>query len=164
MKKFLSIVGIIALLGVVFLGVIAYNGFTKTNELSEEAKVFSDTVIPKIFTNWDINELNKNSDNDAIKKAGVTEEQTNKIFNYVSNGLGKMLEYHPAKDDDSVSRRTNVNVGIGKEQITSIYIASGKFEKGEAKITLNLTKNNNEWKILGWTINSPVFLNNAVPK
>ena len=164
MKSFFSIIGIIALIVIIFLGVFAYNGYAKIKNLNEEAKVFSDTVIPKVFTNWDINELNKNSDNDAIKKAGVTEQQTNKIFYYISNSLGKMLEYHPAKDDDSRSRIVNINAGFGKEQISAIYIASAKFEKGEAQIKLSLLKNNNEWKILGWNINSPVFLNNNVPK
>jgi len=50
-----------------------------------------------------------------------------------------------------------VTAQAGK-MITASYIANAKFEKGSAQITIRLIQKGNQWQILYFYVNSPIFL------
>jgi|GEM_PF-1769170 len=153
MKKFFTIVCVIALFLIVscsiFVGFASHEG----KKLDSESQQFVDNVVPKILRNWDFSELKKYYDTDEFKK--LKEDEISKFFAWSNDKLGKMLAYQGSKGG------SNVAYFNGKKTFTAKYLVKAKFEKGEADIQILLSNANNEWKILGFYVNSPAYMNDA---
>jgi len=98
-----------------------------------------DTVIPKIFTNWDANALAAVAD-----PAVYTHERMQRVrtfFGELSKSLGPMVTYNKAKGVTVIS-------GSGQDQVKSAsYDADLVFKKGSATIHIDADKKHGKWLV-----------------
>jgi hypothetical protein len=147
MKKTLIIIGILVLAGVIGVSTLAIKGAA----LDKESKAYVDEVTPKILSNLTKETLFQYS-SDELKKSAPPEEM-DKLFNMFAK-LGKFEEYKGSTGGANIS----VTTEKGKV-ITGNYRAKAKFENGPAEIDIKAIKKGNNWQVLGFYINSKVFLN-----
>lgn len=150
MKKFFIVLGSIFLavlvLGAIGIGYIAYRG----NALDKESKAYADSAIPAIVTTWSEKELLDRASPEF--KQASTIDQLDRLFRMFAT-LGRLQKCEPAQGQSLMSATTQ----SGKT-ISAQYTAKATFEKGEATIKLGLIKHGDQWQILGFYVDSPVFL------
>jgi len=129
-----------------FIGYTAYIG----NGLDKSSKEYVDDAIPAIVTAWSPDQLLKR-ESKAFQKA-TPDEQMVKLFE-VFRKLGALKSYQGNKGEANISY-TPENGKV----VTATYVGSATFEKGDAQIRMVLTQENGAWKILGFRVDSPVFL------
>lgn len=153
MKKILLILGgLIALFLISSLVLMLYSSKELPN-LSKESKVWADETIPKIITTWDVDLLIKNASPDFLKTTSA--EDLKIFFKNLSLELGTFKKYIDSRTD-----QTKVEVhGFFRKEILSNYIAAAEYDKQVAQISVTLTKEKNEWKILGFHVNLPKMPN-----
>lgn len=146
MKKTLMILGAIFAL-VIVVGVIGFVFLSiKGTSLDKESKAYVDEVSPIILANLNRETLFQYASED-LKNSASTEE-FDKIFSWLSK-LGQFQKYNGSQGQANIS----VTAKSGKK-ITGYYEAQAEFESGPAKIRITAIKEGNDWKILGFYINS----------
>ena len=150
MKTALSIVGIVFLILLVlalgFFGFVAYEGY----KFDASSKAYVDENVPAIIANWSKDELIKR-ESPQLRKA-VSDDELAALFGKF-NALGSMQSYDGAKGDANM----NVTPSNGL-QVTASYVAQATFQNGKAEIKIKLIQVDGTWQILGFHINSPLFL------
>jgi hypothetical protein len=86
----------------------------------------------------------------AIK--GTALDKESKVFHAFAT-LGRLQKCEPAQGHSLMSATTQ----SGKTT-SGQYTAKATFEKGEATIKLGLIKHGDQWQILGFHVDSPVFV------
>lgn len=151
MKKTLMILGgvfaVLIVAGVIGFSMLAVKG----THLDKESKVYVDEVIPKILSNLSKDTLFQYANNELKKSA--TQEEFDKIFAWLSK-LGQFKEYKGSNGQANIS----VTTEKGK-QITAFYEAKAEFESGPATIKIVTIKTGDNWKVMGFQINSMALAN-----
>jgi hypothetical protein len=123
-KKFLIILGGIALAAVLliggFIGYSAYQG----GRLDASSKDYVDKNIPLIVASWSKNELLKRASPQLLDAINEKPDQADRLFQGFAK-LGAMRSYDGSKGESTVSY-TNKNGKV----ISASYIANAKFENG----------------------------------
>ncbi len=140
------LLGLLVLVGG-FIGYMVYAG----SGLDKSSKAYVDESIPAIVTGWSPDELVKR-ESKAFQKS-TSDEQLMKLFT-VFRKLGALKNYEGCKGDSNVSYTSE----SGKV-ITATYLGRATFDNGEAEIKVILIQEDGAWKIQGFRIDSPVFLN-----
>ena len=152
MKKFLSIVGGIFLLIIFnaagFIGYGAYLG----NRLDASSKAYVEENVPAIVSTWSKDELQKRASPQLQDILNEHPAELEQLFQKLSR-LGTLKRLQDVKGKSNVSYTAD----HGKI-ITASYVATGKFEHGEAKIAMRLVQNSGQWQFLLLNITSPLFL------
>jgi hypothetical protein len=150
MKKFFFVLGSIffavIVLGVIGIAFVAIRG----NALDKESKAYADSAIPAIVTTWSEKELLDRA-SPEFKKA-VAIDQLDRLFGTFAT-LGRLHECEPAQGQSLMSATTQ-----NGKTISGQYTAKATFEKGEATIKLGLIKHGDQWQILGFYVDSPIFV------
>ncbi|MBE3603484.1 hypothetical protein IMX07_07590 [bacterium] len=144
MKRFLTIVGAIAL--AFFIGILALISIVavKGRALDAESKRYADQVIINIVSDWNKQALLAQASPDFARAcpAACTDalfEQTDK--------LGAMTHYLGSKG------QANINFFISNGiRITATYIARATFAHGAAAMKLDIVKKDGKWRILGFFV------------
>src|SRR5437868_1370243 len=89
MRRFLYILGLLTLVGLVGLGVVAYKG----SELDTESRAFVDGAVPAIVEHWSRQELLERATPEL--RANANPEQLQAMFEALSR-LGRLVEYEGA--------------------------------------------------------------------
>lgn len=152
MKKFLSIFGGIFLLLILvvagFFGYALYQG----RGLDASSKAYVEANIPPIISTWSKDELLKRSSPQLQKIIREKPEQLDQLFQMLSK-LGTMQSFGDIKGDSNVSYTTQ-----NGKVTTASYIATAKFENGEGRISVRLILLSDQWQLLLFNVNSPLFL------
>ena len=150
MKKFFIILGSIFLaiivLGAIGIAFVAIKG----SALDKESKAYADSAIPAIVTSWSEKELLDRA-SPEFKKA-VTIDQLDRLFRMFAT-LGRLQKCEPALGQSLMSATTQ-----NGKTVSGQYTAKATFEKGEATIKLGLIKHGDQWQVLGFYVDSPVFV------
>ncbi|MGZ4981921.1 MAG: hypothetical protein ACXWAB_10795 [Methylobacter sp.] len=152
MKKFLSIVGgcflllVLAVAG--FIGYSAYQG----KDLDASSKAYVEDNVPAIISTWSKDELLKRSSPQLLKVINEKPGQFDQLFQKLSK-LGAMRSFGDVKGDANISYTTQ-----NGKVTTASYVATAKFENGEARIAIRLIQLSGQWQFLLLNFNSPVFL------
>lgn len=150
MKKFLVVLGSIFLaivvLGAIGIAFVAVRG----TALDKESKAYADSAIPPIVTTWSEKELLDRA-SPEFKKA-IAIDQLDRLFGAFA-ALGRLQKCEPAQGQSLMSATTQ-----NGKTISAQYTAKATFEKGEATIKLGLIKHGDQWQILGFYVDSPVFV------
>lgn len=150
MKKFFIILGSI-FLAVIVLGAIGIAFVAiKGSALDKESRAYADSAIPAIVTSWSEKELLDRA-SPEFKKA-VTIDQLDQLFRVFAT-LGRLQKCEPALGQSLMSATTQ-----NGKTVSGQYTANATFEKGEATIKLGLIKHGDQWQILGFHVDSPVFV------
>ena len=152
MKKFLSIVGGIFLLFILaiagFFGYVAYQG----RGLDASSKAYIETNVPPIISTWSKDELLKRASPQLLKILNEKPEQLDLLFQKLSK-LGALRSFGEIKGDSLVSYNTQ-----NGKATTASYVATAKYENGEAKISIRLVQLSGQWQFIYFYVNSPLFL------
>lgn len=150
MKKTLMILGVtfLVVIGAALLafGYVAYTG----SRLDASSKAYVDEAIQPIVSTWSTEELLKRAST-QLRQAG-TDEQFELLFKKMS-ALGKLQSYEGSKGSSNVTITTQ-----NGKVISASYVADATFENGKASIDIQLIQQDGVWKILGFRVNSPLFL------
>jgi hypothetical protein len=153
MKKILMVLGVIALLLIIF----AAGGFSYIaimgSRLDASSKAYMDANIPTIISTWSKDELEKRASEEF--REGLTDRLTDQQWNLFLSKvkpLGTFETYEGSKGQAYIS----LTFQKGKV-VTAHYTASASFKNGPAEITVKLIQRNGQWQILSFTIDSPIF-------
>jgi hypothetical protein len=153
MRKFFMWLGIgtaalivLAVAGMVFLAI-------RGSELDGESRVYAAESIAAIVPAWSHEELLRRATPQL--KAAAKPFEVAALFNAFSAGLGKLLENELPVGSAIVS----VTAGEGKV-IAANYVVKARFEKGDAVIRVSLLKQDDQWRVQGFYIDSPAAITN----
>ena len=151
MKKTLMILGGI-FGGLIIVGVIGFVLLAiKGTSLDKESKAYVDQVSPVILANLNKETLFQYASED-LKNAAPAEE-FEKIFDWFGK-LGQFKRYNGSKGQATMLLTTK-----SKGRITAYYEAQAEFESGPATVTITTIKEGNDWRIIGFHINSMALAN-----
>jgi hypothetical protein len=150
MKKLLIVLGavflILIILAVVGIGVVAVKG----TALDKQSKAYVDSTVPVIVANWDEQELLNRASPEFIQAAQKSD--LDKLY-VMFRRLGHFRAYQGSQGQSYMS----VTSENGKS-ITAVYTAKTTFDTGPATIKVTLIKHGDRWQILGFHVDSEVFL------
>ncbi|MGX9416275.1 hypothetical protein ACWU4D_02875 [Vibrio sp. WJH972] len=150
MKKFFIIAGIVftILLAVatVAVGLLVHKG----SALDEESQKYVNTVTPEVLSSLDKETLFLFADRELINSA--TSDEFDKLFRKFRE-LGTLRSFNPSIGE------ANINFNDSNMTITGSYVMKAEFENGEAMIKVTVIKRGDEWKVIGFYIDSPIYLN-----
>ncbi|MGC9943434.1 MAG: hypothetical protein ABSE48_16525 [Verrucomicrobiota bacterium] len=150
MKKLLILLGatflVIIMLTVVGIGLAVVKGST----LDKQSKAYVDSTVPIIVSSWDEQELLNRASPEFIQSS--RKDELDKLY-VMFRKLGKLRTYGGSEGQSYVSL-TSQN---GKT-ITASYTATTTFDAGSAQIKITLIRHNDQWQILGFHVDSDVFL------
>jgi hypothetical protein len=159
MKKFLMISGVI--FWVLIITAVAYFGFIAwiDSGFSASSQAFVDKNIPIIISTWSEQEALRFSSSGLKAEASNPEKQI--LFarawkNYES--LGALKKYNGSKGQ-AYAYSSFFMGNTGKEPkngfyVTAKYVAEADFQNGSAQITVYLIRENGEWKINDFSVDS----------
>ena len=146
MLRVLVVFGTLALVGILgfvsLFGYLAYKG----TQYDKESKMWVDTEIPKIISNWDAKELVGHSSPELLTL--MSEDQAIKFMRTSHDGLGQMTKYVGSTGE------SGIHINNGSKIITAEYLTKAAFEKGDAEIEIRLIRENGVWKILNFDIHN----------
>ena len=152
MNKSLVIGGVLFLVLLTLIGSVVgyfvYNG----SGLDASSKAYVDENIPLIVSSWSKEELLKRSSPKLIELVNKNPNQLDQLFKKLST-LGAMTHYEGSKGQAYFF----VNYPQGKS-ISAKYTANAKFEHGEAEIQVQMVQESDQWQIINFHVNSPIFL------
>jgi len=150
MKKFLMVMGgIFCGLIVLFVVALIFAAIRGTG-LDKESRAYADAAIPAIVTTWSEDAFFNRASPELEKLVSVGD--ADRLFKSFSQ-LGRLKHCEPAQGQSMTSAM------LGQpRKTTAHYEAAAEFEKGEARVKLDLIKHGNQWQILGFHIDSPFFV------
>jgi len=147
------------ILGGVFLGIFvaAVVGISilvvKGNALDKESKEYANTAIVAAISNWDVHELKRRASPEF--SSATSDEELGRLFSLFSM-LGRLRVYQGCRGQATIS----VTMQEGKV-VRARYVGRAEFEKGPAEIQITLIKHGEAWQVLGFRVDSKVFLRPA---
>jgi hypothetical protein len=146
------VVAAVAALFLVFLvtvaGLIGYAAVVGP-ELDASSKAYVDEAVPRIIANWSVDELL--SRGAPRIRDTVDLEQLRAVFGRLS-ALGPMVSYDGAKGTSRMAFTPADGRVVG-----AVYLARATFEKGRAEIRVSLLQVGGQWRIQGFSVNSPLL-------
>lgn len=151
MKKILIILGSLFLIIIIAIGAMIGFAAYKGTKLDSSSKAYIETNLPHIISPWSALELDRRASPQF--KMAVDKQTIEQLFRKLSE-LGKNNSIGTPEGSSFMSYTTE-----GGKQITAKYIVPCSFENGEAVIKISLIMQNEQWLILGFHVDSPIFLN-----
>lgn len=112
----------------------------------KDAQAFIDKVVPEIVASWDEVVLARYA-HPNFYQTSPRQKVIEYFFTY--SMLGPLRKYSPAKGETM-----EIKTSSGQRYITGNYVAEANFEKGTASIHISIIKNNKEWRITAFQVNS----------
>lgn len=140
MKKFLMVVGGVALVLVVLIVALVAIVAVKGRGLDKESKRYADAAIVAIVSNWDEQALLARASPEFLKASPI--QKIDQLFPQF-RVLGPMEHYLGCKGEAFV----NVSIS-GNSLTTAVYVADVVFQRGTAKVRVKLIKRGDRWQIL----------------
>ena len=152
MKKALAIAGgilvVLLLITGGLVGYLAYQG----RALDLSSKAYVEANVPPILSSWSKGELMKRASPQLVKVLDEKPGQADQIFRKLSK-LGAMREFGEVKGESKLAYNPRDGTIT-----TASYVATAKFENGNARIDVGLVRAANEWRVLTFNVNSPLFV------
>jgi len=145
MKKLFTILGVIFAVIIVVFIIAAAIFIPRTLKLDHEATAYIQDAVPKIVTNWNSQELVDRA-TPELMAATKSRDQVDRLF-VMFRQLGSFK--HLDKPEGTVV--SSAYTGTGTVTVGS-YKAHAEFEKGEARIEIQLRRVGDTWKINGFRI------------
>ena len=140
MRRFLYIMGALALMlvatAVIGLGIFFYTG----RSLDAESHAFVDTALPAITTGWSKQQLLDRATPELREK--LKPGQLEAFFDDARSRLGALVEYQGATGGSVKS----YIIGSGTT-VSATYVAKARFQNGTATFRLVLMKRDGRWLI-----------------
>ena len=151
MNKFLKILGGIFLILLLVIGVGAAIFIPRALTLNRDAIVYIEANVPAIVEEWNSDELTKRAAPELLTPQ--VQKEMPRLFAWFAS-LGKLK-----KLDKPIGRiYTGVHAGTHTNGTWGDYAVHADFEAGQAQITIPLIRVGQSWKIMGFHVDSPVFL------
>jgi len=137
--------------------------------LDAECAAYVDDAAVAISSHWSQGELLSRATPSLARYMTVKSEEFDTLFKNAATGLGPLRRYEGATGRTLVVTTGEPTVigpgGPGKIEtdITALYFASAKYEKGSATLRFWLSKNDRSWKIDQFDIDSADLIGN-LPK
>jgi len=151
MKKLFTILGVIFAVIIVVFIIAAAIFIPRTLKLDHEATAYIQDAVPKIVTNWNSQELVDRA-TPELMAATKSRDQVDRLF-VMFRQLGSFK--HLDKPEGTVV--SSAYTGTGTVTVGN-YKAQAEFEKGEARIEIQLRRMGDTWKINGFHIFSDALL------
>lgn len=150
MKKVLIALGaiflVILILAAVGIGIVAVKG----SALDKQSKAYVDGAVPIIVAAWDEQELLSRASPEFVQT--IKKEDLDRLY-VMFRKLGRLRDYQGAEGQCYMS----VTTQNGK-RTTAEYTAKASFDAGPAVIKISLIKHGDQWQIVGFHIDSELFL------
>ncbi len=153
MRKFFYGFGIVTAVLAVVVAIGIFFVARDGNALDAESKAYVEESVTAISAHWDKKELEQRATPELKQKLSPAEVDT--LFDALSTGLGPLIEYRGAKGQATVL----ATIGSGTVRSAN-YVASARYQKGEAEIRIGLLKVDDRWMIQGFYVNSNALLAN----
>lgn len=150
MKKVFIILGVILVALLLAAGIIIGYATYTGSRLDASSKVYVDANVPPIISSWSTTELLSRASPEL--RNVISNEELSQLFNKLSQ-LGGLIKYEGATGGSN----TIVTPANGKV-VTADYEAHATFERGSATIKVRLIRENGEWALLKFFVDSPIFL------
>jgi hypothetical protein len=145
-RKFLYILGALALIAIlasgVGLGMVLYKG----HALDAESKAFVDSAIPAIAAGWNKQQFLDRAAPELRER--VKPEELNALFNHFAP-LGPLVEYEGATGEATMSYMT----GAGGT-VSAFYVAKARCQNGSVALRIRLLKRDGRWMIRDFRVDS----------
>ncbi len=112
--------------------------------LDRDSKVFVDSAIPAIVSDWDITELQKRASPEFEET--VDYDDLSQYFEMLQE-LGNMTEYKGSRGEARIALSF-----LNRIVVTALYTAKADFDEGSADIRISLIKHDGKWQILGFQV------------
>jgi hypothetical protein len=139
MRRFLSILGALTLVGLVAAAIGVGVAIYKGRALDAESKAFVDGAVPAIAATWSKQQLLDRATPEL--RASAKPEALNALFDGLSR-LGPLVEYEGAKGGTTMSYMA----GSGST-VSASYVAKARFQNGIATFRIVLMKRDGRWMI-----------------
>ena len=150
MRKYPTLLGIISMALFLVTGVAVLAIAARNSSLDLESRQFLTAAIPAIFTDWDERELISRASTDL--QAAVKGRDLDRLFAGMSRKLGSLKDCERIDGGASISMETERGIVV-----TGEYVAKTLFEGGAADIRLSLIKEEGDWQILSFRLDSDKF-------
>lgn len=117
---------------------------SKANQLNKDSKEYADTVIVRIISDWDKQELIKQASSEFT---GATNSQRLERAFEQFRKLGKLKEYKGSVGKSNMS----IDLRLG-DVICANYLATADFEAGSVKIRINIVRHADSWRIFAFNV------------
>jgi hypothetical protein len=151
MKKLFTILGVIFAVIIAIFIIAAAIFIPRTLKLDHEAVSYIQDAVPKIVTNWNSQELIDRATPELLAAAKKNDEIDRLFVMFQRLGSFKHLD----KPEGTVV--SSAYTGTGTVTVGN-YKAHAEFEKGEARIEIQLRRVGDTWKINGFRIFSDALL------
>jgi len=152
MKKAFTILGYVAAVIAVVLAIVAAIFIPRAFRLQKEGLSYVKANLRPIVENWDENALRVRA-TPALLENAKSPEELSRLFRFFKN-LGALKAL---KEPVPGNVKSGTNMKDGSYTVAD-YTIDGEFEKGPARISLQLLKSKDTWKINGFRVNSDSFL------
>jgi hypothetical protein len=152
MIRLLAYFGPIAVLAILVTGVAMVFVTLRGPGLDNESQAFVDCAIPAITATWDQQSLVKRASPELLK-ANADGKLDEDFARYKT--LGRLQAYEGSSGD------SGVHVGAGGLDISGVYFARGRFEKGNADFKIALAKSKGDWQIHEFAVESAALPQSA---
>ena len=151
MKSYLSIIGgLFIVICIVVAYYIGYDPF-QSQDMEASSKAYVEANVPAIISIWSMDALLKRSSPELLKSIGRNTNSLEQQFHKLSK-LGSMQSFGDVKGYAS-NFTTNQNLIV----TYASYVATAKFEKGEANISVNLVQSHDQWKFSKFKVDSSLL-------
>lgn len=143
------------ILGLVFLSIIAMVAIAVGFSIRQDrhAREYVVTAIPAIYKDWNFGE---------IKSRAAAQLRDDPQFNSAGPPMFEMLRntFGPLQKADEPQGSAGYGWGDGAPARGTYgdYVAHATFAKAEAELELFVVKENGEWRIAGFHVNSPALV------
>jgi len=146
--------GLILLGSAVLLGVLAIGGFAYFigMPLDKESKAAAQVYAKDVAGAWDYSAIQAHGDQELFKAA--PQEKMEQYLAWFKDRLGALVSL----GDVSGSSYCNLDLKSMSVGVTAHYLLAAKFEKGAGSIQINLIKRDDQWKLLGLNVDSPLLV------
>jgi hypothetical protein len=144
MGRFLKVFGAISVIVVVSLGLLFSVVIVKGNALDRESKTYAQSIVNSIITSWDEEALIRCASPQFM--AVTPRTQLDEFFGRARQ-LGRLKECDQLQGQASFS----LTSWSGKSE-NAAYTDNCNFQRGTARIYLNLVKNGEDWIIVGFNV------------
>lgn len=151
MKKVFMILGVIFAVILVVIAIAAAIFIPRALKLDREAVAYIKDAVPKIVTNWKSQELVDRATPELMSAAGSRDKVDRMFVWFQELGSFKHL------DEPEGMVTTSSYTGTGTVTLGN-YKAQAEFEKGAARIEIQLLRVGDTWEINGFKIFSDALL------
>ena len=155
-KSLLIRIGVIIFAIIIVAIVNTSIGFNSPARLNKEAAAYIADNLPKIVDRWDAQNLVDRAD-PALTAGGATRRRQFEEMCAKFQKLGA-LKHLDTPEGGGVYSGAFTMKGMYPSRTLGSYKVQADFENGQATITIQLVRVEKKWKVIGFDINSDVFL------